>query len=212
MKLYDYFRSSAAYRIRIALNLKGIDYRQIPVDLLRGDDREAAYRAVNPQGLVPALDDGDTLITQSVAICEYLEETHPKPPLLPGDSHDRARIRAIALMVACDIHPLNNLRVLAWLTGELGVDEERKLAWYRHWIEEGFRAIETLLQRPERNGPFCHGDRPTMADLFLIPQLYNARRFDVDLAPYPGIRAVEAACSEIEAFERARPEHQPDAK
>ncbi|HEB95312.1 MAG TPA: maleylacetoacetate isomerase [Sedimenticola thiotaurini] len=212
MKLYDYFRSSAAYRIRIALNLKGIDYRQIPVDLLRGDDREAAYRAVNPQGLVPALDDGDTLITQSVAICEYLEETHPEPPLLPGDSRDRARIRAIALMVACDIHPLNNLRVLARLTGALGVDEERKLAWYRHWIEEGFRAIETLLQRPERNGPFCHGDRPTMADLFLIPQLYNARRFDVDLAPYPDIRAVEAACSEIEAFERARPEHQPDAR
>jgi len=211
MKLYDYFRSSAAYRVRIALNLKGIGYQQCPIDLLQGDDRGTAYRTINPQGLIPALAEGDLLITQSLAICEYLEETHPEPPLLPGDPEQRAQIRALAQIVACDIHPLNNLRVLGYLTRDLEVAEEQKMTWYRHWVSEGFRAIEGLLQRRDQSGRFCYGDHPTLAEVFLIPQLYNARRFEVDLSPFPLITGIEEQCRQIDAFLHARPELQPDA-
>ena len=194
MKLYDYFRSSAAYRVRIALNIKGLDYEQRPVNLLKGEDADSGYRKTNPQGLVPCLLDGNNLVTQSLAICEYLDETHPKPPLLPGSALERAQVRALALMIACDIHPLNNLRVLGYITRELGASEVQKLTWYRHWIEEGFRAIETLLTDSEQNGPFCHGSQSTMADLFLVPQVYNARRFQVDLTAFPNIARIEHHC------------------
>jgi len=209
--LYDYFRSTAAYRVRIALNLKGIDYRQAPVNLLKGEDGETGYRTVNPQGLVPALEVDGNVLQQSLAICEYLDEVQPDPPLLPGDPLQRARIRALAQMVACDIHPVNNLRILKYLTGKLGVSEDQKLAWYHHWIEEGFRPIEQMLQSSPGDTGFCLGEQVSLADICLVPQVYNARRFELDLAPYPRIVAVEQHCLSLDAFERARPENQPDA-
>jgi len=209
MKLYDYFRSTAAYRVRITLNLKGLEYQQIPVNLLTGEDRGADYRAVNPQGLVPALAVDGTILAQSLAICEYLDEISPEPPLLPGDANQRARIRALAQMVACDIHPVNNLRILKYLTGELGVSEEQKQTWYHHWIHEGFRPIEQLLAEQASRGKFCFGDPVTLADVCLVPQVYNARRFELDLTPYPRIVQIEQACLELDAFNRARPENQP---
>ncbi len=211
LTLYDYFRSTAAYRVRITLNLKGLDYRQAPVNLLQGEDGGAKYRAVNPQGLVPALEVGGDVLHQSLAICEYLDEVEPEPPLLPGDPLQRAQIRALAQMVACDIHPVNNLRILKYLTGKLGVSEAQKLSWYHHWINEGFRPIEQMLKQTAANGPFCFGDRLTLADICLVPQLYNARRFELDLTPYPRIVAIEQHCLTLDAFERARPENQPDA-
>lgn len=207
--LYDYFRSTAAYRVRIALNLKGLDYQQAAVNLLRGEDAEAAYRAINPQGLVPALAVDGGVLSQSLAICEYLEEIAPEPSLLPGDALQRAQIRALAQTVTCDIHPVNNLRILQYLTGPLGVDEAKKLAWYHHWIDEGFGAIE--LRLAQEAGPFCFGNHVTLADLCLVPQVYNARRFELDLSPYPRIVAIERHCLGLDAFERARPENQPDA-
>lgn len=211
MNLHDYFRSSAAYRVRIVLNLKGLAYRALSVNLRDGAQRDSRYLAVNAQGLVPTLDvDGHTL-TQSLAICEYLEETHPEPPLLPADPAGRARVRALAQAVACDIHPVNNLRVLNYLTGELGVSEAARHGWYRHWIEEGFHAIEEMLRAAPDTGRFCHGDTPTLADACLVPQVFNANRFEVDLAPYPLIRGINDACLALEAFDRARPEKQPDA-
>lgn len=209
--LYDYFRSTAAYRVRIALNLKGIDYRQAPVNLLQGEDGETRYRSVNPQGLVPALEVDGHVLQQSLAICEYLDEVQPDPPLLPGDPLQRARIRALAQMVACDIHPVNNLRILKYLTGELGVSEDEKIAWYHHWIEEGFRPIEQMLQSRSEETGFCLGDQVSLADICLVPQIYNARRFELDMAPYPRIVAIEQHCLSLDAFERARPENQPDA-
>ena len=211
MKLYDYFRSSAAYRVRIALNLKGKEYTHIPVNLLKGEEGEAVYRELNPQGLVPTLEDAGQILTQSLAICEYLEERYPQPPLLPGDAMERARIRSLALAVACDIHPVNNLRLLKYLVTELGASEEQKLAWYRHWINEGFEAIETMLSSSDQTGTFCHGDSPSLADLCLVPQVYNARRFEVDLAPFPKIVRIEANCLGLEAFQKATPEKQPDS-
>lgn len=212
MKLYDFFRSSAAYRTRIALNLKGMTYEQIPVNLRTGEERGADYRARNPQGLVPALllDDG-IILTQSLAIIEYLDETHPTPPLLPATPAERARVRALAQVVACEIHPLNNTRVLNYLTGPLGLSEDIKLDWYRHWVAEGLSALEALLAAAPATGRYCHGDTPTLADICLVPQMANARRFDCPLDAYPTLLRIDAACAELEPFQRARPERQPDA-
>jgi len=214
MKLYDYFRSSAAYRVRIALAIKGIvpDERTF-VHLRAGNQRAQDYLALNPQGLVPALalDDGEVL-TQSLAIVEFLEEMHPTPPLLPRDPVARARVRAIALSIACEIHPLNNLRVLHYLTGTLGVSDEQKNGWYRYWVDVGLEALETQLARDDATGAFCHGEAPTLADVCLVPQLSNARRFKVDLAPYPTLLRIDATCRALPEFAGAAPELQPDAE
>jgi len=211
MKLFDYFRSSAAYRVRIALNLKGVAYEHAGINLLKGEDATQAYRDINPQGLVPSLEHDGKILTQSLAICEYLDELYPEPALLPGNALDRAHIRSLAQAVACDIHPVDNLRVLKYLTTQLGVSEEQKLTWYRHWIIEGFTGIESLLANSNTRGDFCHGDSPTLADLCMIPQVFNARRFEVDLTPYPYICQIESHCLSLEAFAKARPEAQPDA-
>ena len=213
MRLYTYFRSSAAYRVRIALALKGLPYDSLPVHLLRdgGEQLQAPYRAVNPAGLVPALDDDGVVLTQSLAILEYLEETHPQAALLPADPAGRARVRALAQTVACDIHPIGNLRVLKYLTGTLQVSEADKLAWSQHWIAEGFAALEALLAASPDTGRFCHGDTPGLADCCLVPQVFNARRFEVDLAPYPTLAAIDAACAELPAFAAAHPSQQADA-
>ena len=214
MKLFDYFRSSAAYRVRIALKLKGIepDERTF-VHLRMGNQRAQDYLALNPQGLVPAiaLDDG-AVLTQSLAIIEYLDETHREPPLLPHDPVGRARVRAIALSIACEIHPLNNLRVLNYLIGTLGVSREQKDGWYRYWIDVGFEALEKTLSRDRATGRFCHGDTPTVADVCLIPQMANARRFEIDLSPYPTLIRIESACNALPAFAEAAPARQPDAE
>ena len=213
MKLYSYWRSSAAWRVRIALNLKGMEWETSPVHLVRdgGEQRKPDYLSVNPQGLVPVLQDGDISLTQSLAIIEYLEERQPEPPLLPADAAGRARVRSLAQLVACDIHPLNNLRVLQYLTGQGGFDEAARDRWYRHWIACGFEALEQRLVEEPGTGRFCHGDRPGLADCCLVPQVYNARRFDCDLQPFPSILRIDAACSELEAFAAAAPERQPDA-
>ena len=214
MKLYTYFRSSAAYRVRIALNLKGLAYEAIPVHLLKsgGEQRQSAYLAVNPTALIPTLDDAGAAITQSLAIIEYLDETHAPASLLPADAPGRARVRALALAVACDIHPLANLRVLKYLVHVLKVDEEAKLAWNRHWIRLGLENIEMLLASDARTGRFCHGDTPSMADCALVPQVFNALRFELDLAPYPHIARIHAECAALPAFIAAHPAQQPDAE
>jgi maleylacetoacetate isomerase len=213
VRLYSYWRSSAAYRVRIALALKGIDWATQGVHLVRdgGEQRKPAYLRINPQGLVPSLAAGEHLLTQSLAIIEYLDEVHPEPPLLPADPLARARVRSLAQIVACDIHPLNNLRVLQWLKGHLGADDGQRDQWYRHWIVEGFAAFEAVIANSPHTGRFCHGDRPTVADLCLVPQVYNALRYDCDLEAFPEIRRVNAACLELAAFRRAVPEAQPDA-
>ncbi len=212
MKLHDYFRSSAAYRVRIALNLKGLAYEHVPVNLLKGEEGAAGYKVLNPQGLVPALETDDgAVLTQSLAICEWLDETHPEPPLLPRDALGRARARALALAVACEIHPLNNLRVLKYLVRELGASDEQKLGWYRHWIAEGFAALEAMLAASPATGRFCHGDAPTLADVCLVPQVFNARRFDCELSAFPTVVRIAAACDALEAFAAAAPARQPDA-
>jgi len=205
MKLYDYFRSSAAYRVRIALNLKGLTPERAFVHLKRGAQREEAYLALNPQGLVPALvlDGGGPAMTQSIAILEYLEETHPSPPLLPRDARERARVRGIALAIACDIHPLNNLRVLNYLKGPMGKEQTAADTWYRHWVETGLAACEALL--PASKGKFCFGDQPTLADCCLVPQVYNARRLKCDLSKLPRLVAIDEACRALPAFANATP-------
>lgn len=214
MKLYTYYRSSAAYRVRIALNLKGLAYEAVPVHLLRdgGEHLQSAYRAINPGALIPSLQDQGATLTQSLAILEYLDEAHPFMPLLPAGALERARVRALAQMVACDIHPLTNLRVLKYLSGTLGVSEEAKMRWYRHWVDQGLATIEAHLAVAPGTGRFCHGDTPGMADCCLVPQVYNAQRFHVDLTPYPTIGRIHLACSEIEAFAAAHPSRQPDAE
>lgn len=208
MRLYSYFRSSAAYRVRIALNIKGIDHQLVPVNLLEGEQRGDEYLKINPLGLVPALrlDDG-TVLTQSTAILEWLEEAYPDKPLLPRDPVAKAQVRAWVNTIACDIHPIDNLRVLKYLTGTLGLDEEQKTAWYHHWIRPGFEALEKQLA----GEPYCAGNTPGMADCYLVPQVYNANRFGLDMAPYPKIRAICEACDQLDAFIAARPENQPDA-
>lgn len=213
MKLYTYFRSSAAFRVRIALNLKGLAYEPRFVHLRKGEQSASEYGKVNPQGLVPALelDDGARL-AQSLAIIEYLDETHPRPPLLPKAPLARARVRSLSLLVACEIHPLNNLRTLQYLRQHLGQSEEQVATWYRHWIAEGFERIEAELARSRDTGRFCHGDAPTMADCCLVPQVFNARRYEFDAARYPTTMRVFEACMKLEAFERAQPSHQPDAE
>ena len=211
MKLYSYFRSSAAYRVRIALNLKQLNAEIMPVHLLNhgGEQHSAAYRAVNPSELVPALIDDDFTLTQSLSILEYLEEKYPSHSILPQDSQQRALARAFGLSIACDIHPLNNLRVLQHLTGELGLTDEQKNAWYAHWVEAGFASLEAQLSNS--NGKFCFGDYATVADCCLIPQVYNALRFNIDLSAYPKIQSIYEHCSAFDAFQLAAPEAQPDS-
>ncbi len=211
MKLYTYFRSSAAFRVRIALNLKGLAYDAAPIHLPQGEHRKPEYGAVSPQALLPALEDGRSILTQSLAIIEYLEETHPQPPLLPKDVFGRARVRSLALLVACEIHPLNNLRVLQHLKRNLGQNEEGVNAWYRHWIADGLGKLENDLARGG-TGRFAHGDAPTMADCCLVPQVFNAQRYQCDTAPYPTLMRVFGECMRLEAFDRAQPARQPDAE
>jgi maleylacetoacetate isomerase len=210
MKLYGYFRSSAAFRVRIALNLKKLEYEPVAIHLRRNDQSKSAYLAVNPQGLVPTLEDGDQTVTQSLAIIEYLDETRPDPPLLPSRAADRARVRALAEIVACDIHPINNLRVLRYLTHSLGHDEAAIAGWYNHWIDAGFRAFERSLAEDARTGTFCHGDAPGLADIALVPQVVNAERYRLDLAPYPTMSRVYRNCMALEPFAAAHPNRQPD--
>ena len=214
MKFYGYFRSSASYRLRIALALKGIAHEQASIHLTRGGGEQfaAEFRRLNPQELVPVIEDNGHVLTQSLAILEYLEETHPAPAILPKTPVERARVRALALVMACEMHPLNNLRVLTYLTKQLGVGEDAKLAWYRHWIALGFTALEGLLAGHPNTGRFCHGDTPTMADICLVPQVFNAKRFDCPLDAYPTVMRIHDACQTLPAFAAAAPANQPDAE
>jgi maleylpyruvate isomerase len=215
LKLYTYFRSSAAFRVRIALNLKGLAYDPVLVHLPKGEHRRPEYAAVDPQALLPTLVDGERALSQSLAIIEYLEETRPEPPLLPADAAGRARVRSLSLLVACEIHPLNNLRTLQHLKRALGQNEEQINAWYRHWIADGFAKLEADLNRDKSgggSGRFCHGDSPTMADCCLVPQVFNAKRYSADLGPYPTVMRIFDACMKLEAFDRAQPSKQPDAE
>jgi maleylacetoacetate isomerase len=213
MKLYDYFRSSAAYRVRIALNLKGLGPERAFVHLRKGEQRSEDYLALNPQGLVPALvTDEGVVLTQSLAIIEYLDETVPSPPFLPRPPIERARVRSLALAIACDIHPIDNLRVLRYLLHTVGVEEAQKDAWYKYWIDVGLEALEASVRDDARTGRFCHGDAPTLADICLVPQLANARRVDMDLSPYPTLLRIDANCQALPAFANAAPMQQPDAE
>lgn len=216
MKLYSYFRSSASYRVRIALNLKGLPYTVVPVHLLKdgGEQMTSAYRQLSPDALVPALqlDAPEVNLTQSLAIIEYLEEIHPEPALLPKDPLDRAWLRSLALAIACDIHPLNNLRVLRYLVDEMKLSEAEKDRWYKHWVEQGLASLETILSSDARVGRYCFGDSPGYADCFLVPQVANAQRMQCDLSGMPTISRINAACLELETFAAASPARQPDAE
>ena len=213
MKLIGYFRSSAAFRVRIGLNLKGLTVEHEFCHLRRGAQAAPGYVAINPQRLVPSLIlDSGAVLTQSLAILEYLDETHPEPPLLPQDALGRARVRALAMICAADTHPIQNLRVLAYLRTEFDQSEEGTFAWSRHWIETGFAAYEAMLARDSHTGAFSHGDQPTLADLCLVPQAFNAARFKVDMAAYPNIRRIHANCMKLAAFDAAQPSRQPDAE
>ena len=213
MKLYSYWRSSAAYRVRIALNLKGLDYEVVPVHLLKdgGEQYQAEYQSINPQGIIPTLVDGDISIGQSLAIMDYLEESYPEPALYPQSIAGRAFARQCALVVACDIHPLNNLRVLKYLKRSLDQDDEARNTWYHHWVRTGFTALEQLLNNRNRQGPYCLDGQVTIADACLIPQIYNARRFEIAMDHFPTLAGIEQACMELEAFQQAAPENQVDA-
>jgi maleylacetoacetate isomerase len=213
IELFSYWRSSAAYRVRIGLNLKGLPHQITPVHLVRegGEQHSAAYAALNPQELVPTLRHGDRVLQQSMAILEYLDEVFPATRLLPGDAQGRALVRALAQLVACDIHPLNNLRVMQYLERTLQASAEARTQWTLHWMAEGLAAMETLLAGHAATGTFCHGEQPGLADACLVPQLYNAHRFSLDLAPYPTLQRIEAACLALPAFDAARPENQIDA-
>ncbi|HEY3256976.1 MAG TPA: maleylacetoacetate isomerase [Polyangiaceae bacterium] len=213
MKLHNYFRSSASYRVRIALNLKGLAYEYRAVHLTRqgGEQFAPAFRELNPLFVVPVLETDDARLTQSLAIIEYLDEVQPEPPLLPRSPAARARVRALAQCIACELHPLNNLRVLGYLTRELGVSDEAKTKWYRHWVELGLAAFEAEIAHGPA-GRYCHGDDPGLADCFLIPQLFNARRFGCDLSGYPRLLAIEQSCASLPAFRDAAPDRQPDAE
>lgn len=211
VKLYSFWRSSACYRVRIALNLKRVAFETIPVHLAKNEQYQAAFKDINPQEIIPVLMHGGRVLRQSLAIMEYLDESWPENPLLPSVARDRQRSRAIAQAIACEIHPLNNLRVLRYLETELGVEQEKREAWIRHWIKSGFDALEQILADNPSTGAFCEGDRPTIADCCLVPQVYNAKRFGVDMSPYPNIERINADCLALEAFDKARPELQPDA-
>ncbi|GAA78306.1 maleylacetoacetate isomerase [Pseudoalteromonas sp. BSi20495] len=208
MKLYSYFRSSAAYRVRIALNLKAIDHELAIVNLLKSEQLGEEYLATNPQGLLPALETDNGVLAQSLAILEWLDETYPQSPLITGTTWQKAQIRNLSFAIACDIHPVNNLRVLKYLSNELGVDDEAKNKWYRHWIEVGFEKIELMLNE---NDGYCFGDQPTLADICLVPQVFNAIRFNVDMSAYPKIAAIYEHCNKLAAFNDAAPQNQPDA-
>jgi len=214
LQLYSYWRSSAAYRVRIALHYKGLAFETVSKHLLRdgGEQRKADYLAVNPQGLVPALADDGQVIPQSLAICEYLEETHPEPPLLPGGALDRAAIRSMALAVACDIHPLNNLSVTAYVRAQFGADDAGVQRWVAHWIQRGFGALEQRVSQVSKDGRHCYGSSVTLADVCLVPQMYNARRFNVDVTSYPALAAICTHLESLPAFSAARPDAQPDAE
>ncbi|MDP1611984.1 MAG: maleylacetoacetate isomerase [Sulfuritalea sp.] len=215
MKLYNYFRSSASFRVRIALALKQLDFEYVSVHLLQGGGQQfaAAFRAMNPAALVPVLEEDDgRVLTQSLAIIEYLDETRPQPPLLPPDAVGRARARALALAVACEIHPLNNLRVLAYLSKTLGVSEEQKSAWYRHWVETGLATVEAMLAGDRHTGRCCHGDTPTLADICLVPQIFNAQRFKARLDHVPTVMRIHEHCLTLPAFAQSVPALQPDAE
>lgn len=211
MKLFNYFRSSTSYRTRIAMNLKGLDYDYIAVNLAQDEQLETAFKAINPQGLVPVLQTDDLLLYQSPAILEWLEETYTHNPLLPKDAAGRMQIRALSAMIGCDIHPLNNRRILQYLRNELTVGEDEVMLWCQHWMTEGFAALEKLLAENRSTGKFCYGDSPTFADCYLIPQVSSARRFKVDLTPYPNIVAIDEHCRSLKAFDDADPVKQPDA-
>jgi maleylacetoacetate isomerase/maleylpyruvate isomerase len=213
VRLHTYWRSTAAWRVRIALNLKGLEWQSLPVHLVRdgGEQRKEPFLRLNPQGLVPVLEDDGLVLPQSLAIIEYLDETHPEPPLLPADPPGRARVRGLAQLVACDIHPLNNLRVLHYLRDHGGLNDAQRDQWYRHWVLEGLRALEARLAGESATGRYCHGDTPGLADCVVVPQVYNARRYAVELAAFPTVLRIEAACAELEAFRHAVPEVQPDA-
>lgn len=212
LKLHNYYLSSASFRVRIALNLKGLSYEYVSHHLRRAEHRTADFLSINPHGLVPALELGHgDVLTQSVAMMEYLEEVYPEIPLLPADAMGRARVRAIVNAVACDIHPLNNLRVLNYLKGPLGHSQDEVDLWYRHWVVTGFGPLEQDLAGSPHTGRFCHGDSPTLADAVLVPQIFNARRFNVDLTPYPTITRILEACMALPAFADAAPDQQPEA-
>jgi maleylacetoacetate isomerase len=211
MKLYNYFRSSASYRVRIALALKGLAYEYVGVHLLKNEQLSESYAAVSASRLVPTLVDGDKVLTQSLAICEYLDESHPEPALLPKDLAGRARVRALALDIACEIHPLNNLRVLRYLVHDLKVSEDDKNRWYRHWVESGLGAVERQLAGHPSTGRFCHGDTPTLADVTLVPQIFNARRLDSRLDHVPTVMRIFDACMLLPAFDKTQPSACPDA-
>lgn len=210
LTLYNYFRSSASFRVRIALNLKGLDYNEAPVHLVKngGEQHSADYQKINPQSLVPALADGNNIITQSYAIIEYLEDTHPTPALLPKDAYLKALVRSFSLAIAADIHPLNNLRVLKYLTQDLNLTEHKKNEWYQHWIAKGLMPLEKIVHTSTHTGEFCFGNSPTMADVFLIPQLYNARRFECDISAYPTLTRIDAHCQTLSAFVNAWPQEE----
>jgi len=211
VKLYTYFRSSAAFRVRIALNLKGLAYEPVFVHLAKGEHRAAGYAKVNPQGLLPTLElDDGTRLSQSLAIIEYLDEAHPAKPLIPRDVLGKARVRSLSYLIASEIHPVNNLRVLQHLKRALGQNDDQVNTWYRHWIADGLAKLEAELTGAR--GKFCHGDTPTMADCCLVPQIFNAKRYQSDLAPYPNTMRVFDACMQLDAFDRAQPSRQPDAE
>lgn len=211
MILYGYFRSSSSYRSRIAFNLKGVEVQAEAVNLRDGDQKALAFKALNPQGMVPALDTGDGVLTQSLAIIEWLDETHPEPPLLPKDAIQRAHVRAFAQTIACEIHPLHNLRVLKFVKQTYGADQAGLDAWCRHWISEGLTACEAFAAAQTHGGAFTFGDAPGLADICLVPQMFAAERFGTDLAPFPRLNAIRAACEAMPAFADAHPARQPDA-
>ena len=211
MKLYSYFRSGTSHRTRIAMNLKGLDYDYISVNLAEDEQLASAFKTINPQGLVPALEKDDLMLFQSPAILEWLEETYPVTPLLPKEAAGRMQVRALSAMIGCDIHPINNRRILQYLRNELSVSEDEVLLWCQRWITEGFTALESLLAKNKTRGRFCYGDSPTFADCYLIPQVSSARRFKVDLTPYPNIMSIDKHCRTIKAFIDAEPMNQPDA-